>query len=171
MICFFMVSVMASCKEDYEIPYTGEPDGAELLAVGNYTGQWTVTNTSTGEEVVSDGTITITEKEYEVKENETTVKVKAANVNAFEVTTEGDLKLNKSKETKSAASVWNISRNSSGNLNYWNVDNKNPFGVAFNGSISPEGNIVFKYSNTLSMGRGGKNIITYNCVFNGVKTK
>lgn len=165
-----MVSVLASCKEDYEIPYTGEPDGAEFLAVGSYAGQWSVTNTSTGEVVVSDGTITITEKEYEVRENETTVKVKAANVNAFEVTTEGDLMFNASKETKSAASVWNVSRDSSGNLKYWNVDNKNAFGATFYGSISPEGNIVFKYTNTLSVGRGGKNIITYNCVFEGKKT-
>lgn len=165
-----MVSVLTSCKEDYEIPYAGEPDGAELLAVGHYTGQWSVTNTSTGEEVISDGTITVTEKEYDVSNNETTVKVKAANVNAFEVTTEGDLKFNASKEIKSAQSVWNISRDSSGDLKYWNVYNKNDFGVAFYGSISPEGNIVFKYSNTLSTGRGGKNIVTYNCVFEGKKT-
>lgn len=167
MMCLVAVSVLSSCKEDYEMPDTGAPDGAEALAVGNYSGEWSITNNSTGAVVVSSGTIVITEKEYTSADSEASVK--AANVNAFKVTTEGDLMFSATTKTKTKSSVWNISRIGSGALKFWNVDSKNEFGETFYGNISPEGEIEFNYSTTLITGRGGKNQTKYIGVFKGKK--
>ena len=159
LICLACVSALTSCKEDNDIPAPGPLDQSEKVAVGIYKGEWAVTNTSTGKVETNPGVVTIGEAVYEDSE-----KVEYTEHNVNTVSVEGtELRL------KAESSVFNVSLNSGGILNYWNVDGNNPFGCAFYGKIMPSGELTLSYSVIVITGRGSKNQVKYNYDFKGIK--
>lgn len=151
--CLALLLGMTACNDDYEMPSTGGRDNAEQLAVGTYVGTWSRTNVTTGVEETSPGSIIFALAEEE--------GVVLNNVSSMTLSSEG-VDLGVSNNT----SVCNISRLSSGVLEYWNTTKGNPFGMTFTGSVSPDGVATMVYNKIV---RSGRREVEFNYVFTGSK--
>ena len=146
-----IVQMLAACDGKHEeIPPMGAPDNAEKLVAGTYAGEWTRKNLST--EAVQSGAGTLTLSLTEDGEN---------NVSVISVES-NELELG----VKAPSSVCNVTRLNSGEFVYWNVVKANPFGMTFNGRISPEGVITMDYNQIV---RSGRKEVEFKYSFKGVK--
>lgn len=146
-----VLMVMTACDGKHDkIPPTGGLDKAEQLAAGVYVGEWSRTNLSTN--AVESGTGSI---EFSVDPE------LGNNVSVMTLKSEGiELGINADQ------SVCNITRLSSGILTYWNVSGSNPFGMIFQGKISPEGTATMVYNKIV---RSGRREVEFSYTFSGTK--
>lgn len=135
--CVALVLGMTSCDNKDEIPPTGGLDNAEKLVAGTYVGEWTRTNVGTGAVETGAGSII-----FSVDES------KGNNVSVMTLSS-SSVELGVNANT----SVCNITRLSSGDFTYWNYTAANPFGMIFNGKVSPEGVATMTYSKIVREGR------------------
>lgn len=148
--CLALILGFTACDNKDEIPPTGGRDNAEALAAGKYVGEWSRTNLSTGAEEKDSGSIT-----FSVDEEH------GYNVLVMEVESAG-MELGVNGNT----SACNISRLNSGEMVYWNMVETNPFGMMFNGRISPEGVATMKYNKIV---RSGRREVEFSYTFSGTK--
>lgn len=143
LFLFLVCAGFASCDNSVGIPDRGPQGNPEKEIAGTYTGTWTRTLSGQTESTTSTGTITFspTDKSYV-----TNVAVSCP-----------DLNIN----MNAVANVVNYSEG----FMYYNRENKNGFGVAFDGRVI-EGNASIKF--TLSVKEGRKQYL-YNYTFNGGK--
>lgn len=131
--CLFLLLGLTACTgKNEEMPSTGDPDHAEELIVGTYTGTWTSTNTVTGAVVTASGSVTFSHSEEQ-----------GNNVASVTIISDDPKALNLG--AKAETSACNISKLSSGILSFWNVYALNPFGFTFTGKVTPEGDATFNY--------------------------
>ncbi len=132
--CLALLLAFSACSDKNEVmPPTGAPDSAEKLIEGTYVGTWTSDNTNTGEITSSTGYMKF-EWNEELGNNVSVLTLVSDDKKAV------DLGL------KAESCGCNISRNSSGMLSFWNVYELNPFGMVFNGKVSPEGEATLTYT-------------------------
>lgn len=140
---------LAACSKD-EVPPTGPQDNAEKLVAGTYVGEWSRTNLSTGAVESGPGSIVFsTDAEYG---NNVSVMTLASSV--VELGVDSD------------TSVCNITLLSSGEFVYYNLVKANPFGMTFNGRVSPEGEATMNYTKIV---RSGRREVEFNYSFIGRK--
>ena len=149
--CLALILGVTACDNNVDIPPTGAPDGAETLAAGKYVGEWTRVNLSTEKVEVNSGSLTFTVDFEEHNNNVLVMKAECA-----------DMPLGVNGDT----SVCNVARLSSGEFVYWNMVQSNPFGMIFNGRISPEGVATMKYTKII---REGRRETEYSYSFQGTK--
>lgn len=146
-----IMPILVACDDKHEdIPPTGAPDNAEKLIAGTYAGEWTRKNLSTDAVQSGVGTITFSLTE-EGDNNVSVISVESAEL---------DLGV------KAPSSACNVTRLNSGELVYWNVVKNNPFGMTFNGRISPEGVATMDYNQIV---RSGRKEVEFKYSFKGVK--
>lgn len=148
-VCLTLLLGFTACDKD-EIPPTGPQDNAEKIAVGTYVGEWTRTNLST--EAVESGTGSITFSTEEEYGNNVSVMTLVSSV--VELGVDSD------------TSVCNITRMASGELVYYNMVKANPFGMVFQGRISPEGVATMTYTKLV---RSGRREVEFSYTFTGTK--
>lgn len=145
-----LVLGLTACDGKHDkMPPTGGLDNAEKLVAGTYVGEWSRLNLSTN--VVETGAGSITFSVDEEKGNNVSV-----------MTLQSDLDLGVNADT----SVCNITRLSSGVLTYWNYASTNPFGMTFNGKVTPEGEATMVYTKIV---RSGRREVEFNYSFIGRK--
>lgn len=132
--CLALLLAFSACSDKNEVmPPAGAPDSAEKLIEGTYVGTWTSDNTNTGEITTSTGSIKFEWDEEQCSNNVSIVTFVSDDKKAV------DLGL------KAESCGCNISKNSAGILTFWNVYEMNPFGLSFNGKVSPEGELTITY--------------------------
>ena len=148
-LCLTLMFGISSCSKD-EVPPTGPQDNAEKLAVGTYVGEWSRTNLSTQAVESGAGSIIFSTDE-ELGNNVSVMTLESTTV---------DLGVD------AANSVCNIARLNSGELVYYNMVKANPFGMTFQGRISPEGVATMTYNKIV---RSGRKEVEFAYTFSGVK--
>lgn len=146
-----MMLTVTACDNNDDLPPSGDPDKAEVLAAGKYVGEWTRVNLSTEKVETCAGSLTFTVDYEEHNNNVLVMKAECA-----------DMPLGVNEDT----SACNVARLSSGEFVYWNMVQSNPFGMIFNGRISPEGVATMKYSKII---REGRRETEYSYSFQGTK--
>lgn len=151
LVCFAILVGMTSCDDKHvKMPSNGGLDNAEKLVAGTYVGEWSRTNLSTN--AVESGTGSI---EFSVDPE------LGNNVSVMTLKSEGiELGVN------ADSSVCNITRLSSGVFTYWNVSGSNPFGMTFQGKVSPEGVATMVYNKIV---RSGRREVEFSYTFSGTK--
>lgn len=149
-LCVVLMVSLSACDNKDDLPPTGDPDKAEQLAVGKYVGQWERTNLSTQAVETGNGSITFSIDE----EHSNNVSVMTLASDVIDLGVDSD------------TSVCNITRMNSGELVYWNMVKANPFGMMFNGRISPEGVATMKYNKIV---RSGRREVEFSYTFTGTK--
>lgn len=127
MMCVFLTS----CRDDAEFPDSGPVMNPEIETAGVYTGTWTRVNTTTNEEEVVPGTMTL----------------KAGNsAYVTEITIQStDLNLD-------LTAMANITPGGKGYM-YQNTMTDNPFGNRFSGNITKDFQIDIFFKVTITEGR------------------
>lgn len=142
---------LSACDDKHvKIPATGGLDNAEKLVAGTYVGEWSRTNLSTNAVESGRGSI-IFSVDPELGNN----------VSVMTLTSDG-IELGVNAES----SVCNISRLSSGIFTYWNVSGSNPFGMTFQGKVTPEGVATMVYNKIV---RSGRREVEFSYTFSGSK--
>lgn len=149
LILFLSLTVgFTSCREDFKLPETGDPDKAEQTVAGTYEGEWSRENTSTGEIESKAGSIV-----FELVEGNNNVNTLTLEATGFDFGVD------------SKSSVCNVSKNSAGIIDFWNTEAKNPFGMTFTGRIV-DGQATMTYTKTV---RSGRKEVIFNYSFTGKK--
>lgn len=126
-----MCVCLTSCRDDAELPDRGPVMNPEIETAGVYSGSWTRLNTTTNEEVVVPGTMTLKAgNEHYVTE----ISIKASDI---------DLDL---------TSPANITPGGKGYM-YQNTMTDNPFGNRFSGNITNDFQIDLFFKVTIKEGR------------------
>lgn len=150
-VCMLLLPMLVACDgKNEEMPPSGAPDNAEKLVVGTYVGEWSRTNLSTNAVEIADGSISFALTEDEAN-NVSVISVESAGMNLG---------------VKAPTSACNVTRMNSGEFVYWNVVKGNPFGMTFNGRISPEGVATMDYNQIV---RSGRKEVEFKYSFKGVK--
>ncbi len=149
--CMALLLGLTACDDKHEeLAPTGGLDNAEKLVVGTYVGEWSRTNLST--EAVESGSGSITFSVDESYGNNVSVMTLYSPV--IDLGVDAD------------TSVCNITRLSSGEFVYYNLVKANPFGMTFNGRVSPEGVATMSYTKIV---RSGRKEVEFSYSFTGTK--
>lgn len=142
MMCVFLTS----CRDDAELPDRGPVMHPEIETAGIYSGTWTRVNTTTNEEEVVSGTMTLKAGD---KNYVTEINIKA-----------DELKLD-------LTAMANITPGGKGYM-YQNTATDNPFGNRFSGNITNDFQIDLFFKITITEGRKKT---TYEYSFIGERDK
>lgn len=151
--CLALVVGMTACEKDAELPWPGDPDGAEKQVIGTYTGSWTRYNYTTEVTDTDNGTVTFTYDE-ELGNNVATVSFTNSDPKNFNL------------GLKAEQCNCNVTKRANGTIIFWNAVATNPFGMKFTGEIDTEGNLTMTYHNTV---RYNRKETEFDYTFSGAK--
>lgn len=148
-ICLSFALGFSSCEKDAELPWPGDPDGAEKQVVGTYSGQWSRLNNATDVTESDSGSVIFTYDE-ELGNNVATIQcVSALNLGL-----------------KADACNVNVTKRANGTIIFWNAVATNPFGMKFTGEITTDNQIKMTYH---AIVRSGRKEVEFDYSFEGVK--